>query len=116
MRTLVSLATVERELLTRYPVAVADPFLIAEFEDTFGSSVVEAADTVTLLMGVVKPDDLVGIAERLATIVTDAVSSAASQLGVSSSPWIDEAQAWAVESFFARISEVRDSMAKGGAA
>lgn len=88
----------------------------AEFDETFGESCTEAADAVAFVSDVMRPADLASLTERVALTVADAIKTATLQVGVAESPWVRQGQRWAVEAYFARISEVRVTMVPGGRA
>ncbi len=110
------LACVERKLLAAFPDRSRNRTRLAEFDETFGESCTEAADTVALAIDVMRPSDLANLAERVALTVTDAIKTAALQVGAAESPWVSQGQRWAVEAYFARIAEVRVVMVPGSRA
>jgi len=110
------LARVERKLLAAFPDRCTDPARLAGFDETFGESCTEAADTVAFVSDVMRPSDLASLTERVALTVTDAIKTAALQVDVAESPWVSQGQRWAVEAYFARLAEVRVTMVPGGRA
>jgi len=110
------LARAARRILTRFPNRATDPNRIAEFVETFGEPCANAANAVLLVSDTLKSSDLASLAERVALTVTDAIKTAALQVGVAESPWLRQGQRWAVEAYFARIAEVRITMVPGGRA
>lgn len=108
------LACIEHKLLAAFPERSTSRNRLAEFDETFGESCTEAADTVALAIDVMGPAALASLAERVALTVTDAIKTAALQVGVAESPWVSQGQHWAVEAYFARIAQVRVAMVPGG--
>ncbi len=110
------LACVERKLLAAFPDRSTNRNRLTEFDETFGESCTEAADTVALAIDVMRPAELASLVGRVALTVTDAIKTAALQVGAAESPWVRQGQRWAVEAYFARIAEVRVAMVPGGRA
>ncbi len=110
------LARVERKLLAAFPDRSTNRNRLAEFDETFGESCTKAADAVALVTDVMRPTELASLTERVALTVTDAIKTAALQVGVAESPWVRQGQRWAAERFFARIAEVRGLLVQGGRA
>ncbi len=111
-----NLARVESKLLATFPNRSTSRSRLAEFDKTFRESCTESADTVALVSDAMRPVALASLAERVALTVTDAIKTAALQVGVAESPWVRQSQRWAVEAYFARIAEVQVTLAPGGRA
>ncbi len=111
-----AVSAIERKILAAFPECSTNRDRLADFAEAFGESCTEAADTVALVIDVMRPAELASLVERVALTVTDAIKTAALQVGVAESPWLRQGQHWAVQAYFARIADVRATMVPGGRA
>ena len=110
------LFALRRKLLADLPWGIVDPTRVPEFEMAFSASVVEVADTASVILGTVPSAEWLGAVERLVRGLTGAVATAAEFTGVGGHPWISQAQRWAVHAVFDRIAEIGGAMSEGGRA
>lgn len=109
-------ADVERGTLAGLPTGAVDPARVPEFEESFGSAVVEAADIAALLVGSLSRADLAAAVERMARVLVSGLDEASDELNIKGHAWVEMAQRWAVSAYFARLREVSRDAPQGGRA